>query len=325
MPKARPTPEVLDALFVRGMLEVPMTPLRKPFEGVTGLRVCQPSTVTEGGLSTVLAQMEGGTYVAPNRLTLGTFLADEWLPSQENAIRTSTLASFKLMSRVYVSPRLGGTPLARVTPRGLTDFYKELQRTGSKCAAPLSPKSVRNVHGMLHLAFRDAMRWGRLARNPADLATLPRRHPRKMQTWTPEQLGTFLEHVREDRLYAAWLVLATTGLRRGELLGLRWEDVDFEESRLSIQRTWIVVDGRAQASEPKTAKGKRTVPLPAEAVAALHTHRRRLWRSAWHLTRLLGRGLGFLQRGRRSTSPGRILRCVRAAFEGGRAAEDPGP
>ncbi len=227
------------------------------------------------GLSSVLAQMEGGTYVAPHRLTLGMFLADEWLPSQENAIRPSTLASFKLMARVYVGPRLGGTPLGRVTPRALTDFYKELQRTGNKAAGPLSPKSVRNVHGMLHLTFRDAMRWGRLARNPADLATLPRREPRRMKTWTADQLRTFLELVREDRLYAAWLVLATTGLRRGELLGLRWEDVHFEECRLSIQRTWIVVDGRAQASEPKTAKGKRTVPLPAETMAALHTHRRR--------------------------------------------------
>ncbi|MBA3551675.1 MAG: site-specific integrase [Actinobacteria bacterium] len=170
-------------------------------------------------------------------------------------------------------PRLGEIPLQRITARLLVDLYEDLLKTGSRTRGPLSAKSVRNIHGMIHQALGDAVRWGRLARSPADQATPPRRRPVEMKTWRAEELGTFLGHVREDRLSAAWLLLATTGMRRGELLGLRWEDVDLEAGRAAIRRTWIVVDGHAEASTPKTAKGRRTVPLAAETVAALKAHR----------------------------------------------------
>jgi integrase len=97
---------------------------------------------------------------------------------------------------------------------------------------------------------------------------------KEMQTWTADELGAFLAGIRQDRIYAAWLVLATTGMRRGELLGLKWGDVDLERRQLSILRTWIVVDGHAQVSEPKTERGRRSVPVPAETLTALHAHRK---------------------------------------------------
>jgi integrase len=94
-----------------------------------------------------------------------------------------------------------------------------------------------------------------------------------MRTWTAGELAAFLRHVREDRLYPAWLTLATTGLRRGELLGLQWPDVGPE--RLSIGRTWVLVGGAPRLSQPKTDAGKRTVPIPLETATALKTWRAR--------------------------------------------------
>jgi integrase len=97
----------------------------------------------------------------------------------------------------------------------------------------MAPKTVQNVHAILHRALKDAMRWGYAARNVADAVEPPKGLPAERQVWTPEQLRAFLSHVRDDRLYAAWLLVATTGLRRAELAGLRWLDVDLAAGRVS--------------------------------------------------------------------------------------------
>jgi integrase len=95
-----------------------------------------------------------------------------------------------------------------------------------------------------------------------------------MQVWSPEQLRVFLDHVRDDRLYAAWLLLATTGMRRGEVAGLRWVDVDLDAGRVSPRRPRVVVNHEVLVSEPKTAKGRRSIALDPATVAALRDHRR---------------------------------------------------
>jgi integrase len=127
-------------------------------------------------------------------------------------------------------------------------------------------------------AFRDAVRWGRLARNPADVADPPKTAATArptMTTWSAGEVGVFLQHVRGHRLAAAFIVLATTGMRRGECLGLRWKDLDLEASRISIVQTVIAVNHEVRIGSPKTAKGRRTVALDAGTIAALREHRQR--------------------------------------------------
>jgi len=97
----------------------------------------------------------------------------------------------------------------------------------------------------------------------------------EMHVWSPEQLRTFLEHVQEDRLYAAWLLLATTGMRRGEVAGLRWADIDLDAGRVSPRRPRVVVRYEVIVSEPKTAKGRRSLALDPATIAALREHRMR--------------------------------------------------
>jgi integrase len=115
----------------------------------------------------------------------------------------------------------------------------------------MAPKTVQNVHAILHRALKDAMRWGYAARNVADAVDPPKGLPAERQVWTPEQLRAFLSHVREDRLYAAWLLVATTGLRRAELAGLRWLDVDLAAGRVSPRRPRVVVDYTVVESDAK--------------------------------------------------------------------------
>lgn len=119
----------------------------------------------------------------------------------------------------------------------------------------------------------DAVRWGRLARNPADQADPPRASTAEMSIWSPEQLGTFLDSVRSDRLFAAWLMAATTGMRRGEILGLRWSDLDLVAGTLSVRQIRTVARYKVLTLSPKTDKGTRTIALDPKTVAALRSYR----------------------------------------------------
>jgi integrase len=190
--------------------------------------------------------------------------------------RPSTWDSYRMAVERHIVPSLGGMPLQGLTPAHLTAFYRTLLDDGRRDGrGGLAPKSVRNVHGVLHAALRDAVRWGYLPRNVAAGADLPKGMTPEMHVWNPEQLRVFLGHVRDDSLYAAWLLLATTGMRRGEVAGLRWIDVDLDAGRVSPRRPRVVVNYEVVVSEPKTAKGRRSLALDPATVAALRQHRAR--------------------------------------------------
>jgi integrase len=145
----------------------------------------------------------------------------------------------------------------------------------------------------------------------------------EMRVWSPEQLRAFLEHVQDDRLYAAWLLLATTGMRRGEVASLRWVDVDLDAGRVSPRRPRIVVNYEVVVSEPKTAKGRRSLALDPATVAALREHRGPAARgAAGGRPTLAGLGPGVHLAGRPTAPPGALLQMVRATRSGGRPPED---
>jgi integrase len=227
-------------------------------------------------LNEALAALRTGTFVEPSQQTVAGFLVGEWLPAMRPPrVRPSTWLSYQRNVERHIVPALGHLPLQRLTPAQLTAFYRGLLETGHrKGSGGLAPKTVRNIHGALHAALRDAVRWGYVARNVAVAADLPKSMAPEMRVWSPEQLRGFLDHVRDDRLYAAWLLLATTGMRRGEVAGLRWVDVDLDAGRVSPRRPRVVVNHQVLVSEPKTAKGRRSIALDPATVAALRDHRR---------------------------------------------------
>lgn len=147
-------------------------------------------------------------------------------------------------------------------------------------AARLDPRTVNYVHTILHRAFKDAVRWGRLPRNPCAAADPPRGGPKSdgFQVWDAPTLRSFLETsgASADRLHALWVLLATTGMHRGEALGVRWSDVDLDAGRLSVVQTIISVRGKVSIGEPKTARGRRPIALDPSTVAVLRAHRKRM-------------------------------------------------
>ena len=128
----------------------------------------------------------------------------------------------------------------------------------------------------VHRMLKDAVRWGRIARNPADMSDPPRSATRTpiVKAWTAATLRTFLELTRGDELWALWLVMATTGLRRGEALGLRWADIDFDTGRVRVTRTVTAIGWEIHHGQPKTAAGRRPVALDSATVATRTSTRR---------------------------------------------------
>lgn len=170
-----------------------------------------------------------------------------------------------------------GDEAAGVTRHNVADAVR---RGSAREAEPagLAPKSVHYVHTILHRAFRDAVRWGKLTRNPAAAADPPKpgsRNRGAVKAWPDDVLGDFLDREADDRYGPLWHFLATTGMRRGEVLGLRWRDVDLEAGVVSVHQTLIVVDHRPEFGLPKTTSGARAVELDEDTVAVLRDQRRR--------------------------------------------------
>jgi integrase len=217
-------------------------------------------------------------YVVTSNVTLRTFLEDEWLPTIKQTVRPSTYASYEGHVRNHLIPRLGSIQLRRLNAGTLNAHYAHLLAGGRvKGKSSLKPATVRRVHATLRRALHDAVRWQRLHHNPTQAADPPKASAEhnELPVWTKEELKKFLKSVRRDELYALWLMYTTTGMRRGEALGLQWSDVDLVGMSLSIQRSLVLVRGVRKESQPKTSRGRRTVALDPATVAALKAHRKK--------------------------------------------------
>ena len=161
-------------------------------------------------------------------------------------------------------------------------LYGELLKGDDEHRA-LAPRSVSYLGAILHRAFRDAVRWNILTSNTTHGADRPSFKRPEISTWSAEQLAAFLGHLDDHRLAAAWWILATTGMRRGEVLGLRWADLNLNDSPATavVSRTLVVADVQRTGdpgyawSTPKTSRGWRTVALDVDTASAIRAHRRR--------------------------------------------------
>ena len=229
----------------------------------------------ESALTKILGKLQKGDYVEPSKGTLDAFL-QKWIESSRVNLRPGTWQSYKTSLDAYVRPALGQLSLQQLTPALLNKFYAD-QLAHGRCHGKggLSAPTVRRTHTILRKALSDAVRWRYLSRNPCDDATPPKPKPAEMKTWNADELRAFLEQAQTDRLYAAFLLAATTGMRRGEVLGVRWNDLDLDAGRLSVTQTLIAVQYQLMFSTPKTAKGRRSVALDSVTVAELRRHKAR--------------------------------------------------
>ncbi|WP_273000758.1 tyrosine-type recombinase/integrase [Hydrogenibacillus schlegelii] len=236
----------------------------------------------------LIADAQDGLLVDPSRETLAAYLK-RWMETvQKQRVRPQTYEDYVKIIRRHIAPTLGNIRIDKLQPAHIQTLYAQKLDEG------LSPNTVRIIHAILRRALAQAVKWGQIPRNPADAVERPRIARRETPALTPEQVRAFLAAAREDRLYALYVLAITTGMRQGELLGLRWEDVDLEEGRLYVRRQMIWRrNTEPHLSEPKTAKGRRPVELPPMAADALRQHRKQqveerllagpAWQDRWGL------------------------------------------
>jgi len=219
------------------------------------------------------AAVAHGAYVPPSRLTVKAFLED-WLPSAKARLRPGAYDACELHVRRYIVPRVGDLPLQALTRKRVQRLYAQLAESGRVRGddARLSAKTVHNIHSTLCRALSDAVRNRLIAHNPAEAAHRQPDSPEQL-TWTGRQVREFLDAVATDRLYALWRLAVTTGLRRGELVGLRWRDVDFSAGRIAVVQQRAKGGGAVSAGPTKTKRGRRLVSLDGTTLSAIRQHR----------------------------------------------------
>lgn len=230
-------------------------------------------------LSQALSDRSRGTFVAPHKLTVGEWL-DTWLRDyKEPKLRPISYDSYAMLIRLHIKPALGHVPLKDLRPDQVQRLYN------AKRDAGLSPRTIRYIHTVLHGALKQAMKTQLVGRNVTEATELPSGKTRTMRPLTLEQVQQFLAAVRDDRLFAAVFLALGTGLRRGELLGLRWQDLDLDAGVLHVRQTLVRVGNheggtgdrktRLIFQAPKTEQSRRVIPIPGQIIETLRRHKAR--------------------------------------------------
>lgn len=218
-------------------------------------------------LNEMLNAQNKGVLVAPDQLTFAVYL-QKWLAGKQAAgRRESTIAGYTNMVEKHLSPFIGDLRVQKLEPLHLETLYGQLRAKG------LGPRMVQLSHVILYNVLKQAKRDGIVFRNVAEQVERPAVTPYEAAIWTGEQVVAFLTGIREHRWFLFYYFSVTTGMRRGELLGLQWQDIDFEESRLSIRRNLTTAGRKVVMSEPKTRSGRRMLYLTTEALDLLKVHR----------------------------------------------------
>lgn len=197
-----------------------------------------------------------------------------WLEDYAKSnVASKTYESYVRIVDLNIVPHLGNVRLADLKPMQIQSFYSALLREGRKKGGGLSPLTVQHVHRLLRKALHQAVRWELLDRNPADGADSPRVPRKEMHALDRSGLTRLLTLLRGNKLYLPALIAATTGMRRGEILALRWCDIDLDAGTLRVARSLQQTSKGLEFKEPKSLRGRRNIALARATVDALRAHK----------------------------------------------------
>ena len=197
--------------------------VQRSFTGKTQKEVAQK-------LKAATAAIDNGTYTAPSRLTVGAWL-DIWQRDYLGSVKASTAALYRQQIRLYIKPALGALKLDTLNAHTIQGFYNDLSNERA-----LAPKTVKNVHGIFHKALQQAVKIGYLRFNPADACELPRMEKKELRPLDEKESKAFLHAIKGHRLETLFTVALFTGMRRGELIGLCWDCVDFASGTIRVEK-----------------------------------------------------------------------------------------
>ena len=228
----------------------------------------------ERELRKLLQTVETGSYIEPTKLTFRAFLS-QWLTDVKPRTAPRTYEGYEWVCRQHIIPALGSVDLTKLLPTHLQAHYaRALEKGRLDGSGGLSPRSVIHQHRIIHEALQDAVKWGLLPRNVAQAVDPPKAPRHEMRTLQVDGVRTLLAALDGHWAYEPIFLAVHTGMRRSELLGLRWGDVDLAMATVSVQRALHYLrDGSLVFTQPKSQKGVRQVALTPSAVVTLRDYR----------------------------------------------------
>jgi len=222
----------------------------------------------EKRLAELLHQLDNGTFIKPGKITVREYL-EKWLSDYAKPnLSPRGFERYQGIIAKHLIPDFGNIILTQLRPEHLQEHYTAKLNDG------LSAGTVRYHHAVIHRALQTAVKWGLVARNVADGVDVPRIHRNEMQTWDEDDISRFLEVAKDSPYYALFHTALFTGMRRSELLALRWQDIDFVFSQIYVNRSLHhLKDGSYIFTEPKSAKSRRTIALSPSAILTLKEHK----------------------------------------------------
>jgi len=227
----------------------------------------------EKRLAELLHELDTGMLVKPSKLTVGQYL-DQWLEGSRPNIAPNTAQTYAWFIDRHIKPTIGQIHLTTLRPERLQRLYSEKLTSGRRDGkGGLGSRSVRYIHTTIHKALKTAMKMGMIARNPADAVDIPKLERREMRVMTEIDLHIFLKYAGSTPYFALFYTALFTGMRRSELLALRWSDLDLLLCQASVTRSLHQLHNRELVfRQPKTAKGRRLIALSPSTVAVLKEH-----------------------------------------------------
>jgi len=206
-------------------------------------------------LKAAMAAIDAGTYKAPCKMTVAQWL-DIWVTEYLNSVKPLTKHNYNKQVQKHFKPALGAVRLDALDTHTIQRFYNSLSASG------LSPKTVKNLHGILHCALQQAIACGYLSRNPADACKLPKVTKPEIKPLEPVEIARLLKEAEQDDYCNLFIVAMFTGMRQGELLGLAWECVDFQTGIITVKQQLQCKDGNYFLETPKSGKNRTILPAP---------------------------------------------------------------
>ena len=214
-------------------------------------------------LNDASSDVRHGRYKDPEKITYGEWL-DEWMEVWKTELKPTTRESYEYLIKTHIKPEFEFIPLIKIDETSLQKFFNEKKKSG------LSPRTVKYIHSVVNGALRKAVDLKMITANPARTVDLPKQKQKDISFFDSEQIGKFLELVKHDDYYSAYLLELWTGMRRGELLALRWRDIDLKGGSVKVNKGMVrtKADGLI-FQEPKTTFGKREIEIPSNVCEVL--------------------------------------------------------
>ena len=227
-------------------------------------------------LAEVLQKLRTQDFIQPEKVSLGEYLR-YWLENYaRQSVRQTTMDNYTSLIDKHIIPELGHIQLAKLSPMHLQEFYNKKLQCGRADGKPggLAPKTVRELHSLVHKALDQALKWQAVTKNVARAVSPPRKEKKEIKYWTKDEVKEFLNSIESERLFTLYHLALNTGMRRGELLGLRWVDMRMNDGYVAVRQNLVKTNSGILMQEPKTSNSRRNISISSNTVAALKAHKK---------------------------------------------------